>query len=58
MSNAKKCDRCGAFYEKSNPGGGCIEHAENKMCSSTMKADLCPWCYSKLTRWLKDEVDR
>lgn len=54
MANAKKCDRCGAFYTKSKP----IKIGETQLSisnsHSTTLFDLCPECVDKLNRYLND----
>ena len=44
MSEAKRCDRCGTFYE--SHFGGCI--IKKKHC-----IDLCAKCYDELNNWLE-----
>ena len=54
MANAKKCDRCGAFYDiKENPilsiertGTPYINNKYSKYI------DLCPQCLEELKQWL------
>ena len=57
MANAKKCDRCGAFY-------GVNEDREDRihtivglsvnLHSYPRYFDLCPECEKSLDNWLKD----
>lgn len=57
--NAKKCDRCGKFYDyyngnKNKESANAIKFVENARdgvygCSLY---DLCPECMSKLQEWL------
>lgn len=48
MSNAKKCDRCGAFYEPYYP-----RIIIKKGTETTAKMmDLCPVCQDELESWL------
>lgn len=48
MSEAKRCDRCGTFFE-SHLGGYMIK----KRLSSTRCIDLCAECYDELNEWLE-----
>lgn len=48
MSEAKRCDRCGTFFE-SHLGGYIIK----KKVSSTQGFDLCAKCYYELNNWLE-----
>lgn len=48
MSEAKRCDRCGTFFE-SHLGGYMIK----KKLSSTWCIDLCAKCYDELNEWLE-----
>lgn len=61
MANAKKCDRCGVFYEKNvdypvNTNG--IKTVINGMCMTTkightrQETDLCDTCLGKLNLFL------
>lgn len=47
MSNAKKCDRCGAFYE---PYYQSIIIKSNEVNAKTI--DLCPVCQDSIESWL------
>lgn len=49
MSNAKRCDRCGKFYEMGWQMKVMIKRAR---CSDSDRFDLCPKCHDKLTRWM------
>ena len=55
MSNAKKCDRCGLFYEQS------VEHNLNifeyKHPFETYKYDLCAECHKDLVAFLDNNLD-
>lgn len=48
MSEAKRCDRCGTFFE-SHLGGYIIK----KWVSSIRCIDLCTKCYDELNEWLE-----
>ncbi len=47
MSNAKKCDRCGAFYEPYKGQGYLIMRHNFEDC-----IDLCPVCNDSFRSWL------
>lgn len=49
MSNAKKCDRCGAFYEEKHQMFFVIE---NNGITIKMK-DLCDKCEKELIDWVE-----
>lgn len=64
MAAAKKCDRCGHFYEEVEPTAlGDIALAMERLLSPgsvytrqlivEKSLDLCPDCSKSLTRWLK-----
>lgn len=69
MANAKKCDRCGRFYEKrsidcktinsnfvKNLEGNLLMYEVNS--SSGFYFDLCPICFRELMDFLNlEEVD-
>lgn len=48
MSNAKKCDRCGAFYEPYYPR---IFIKKSKEVNAKT-IDLCPVCQDSIESWL------
>ena len=48
MSEAKRCDRCGIFFESHL--GGCMIR---KKLSSIRCIDLCAKCYDELNEWLE-----
>lgn len=57
MSDAKKCDRCGRFFERDEQS--CEMRITQDLLDFRHKHyDLCPDCMSKLERWLSNEVDR
>lgn len=47
MSDAKKCDRCGAFYEPHYP-----RIIIKKATGLTKTVDLCPVCQNSIESWL------
>lgn len=55
--NAKKCDRCGNFYEiyGSNTTANCV-YKQNGDCISRCKCDikyeLCPECMTEFEEWI------
>lgn len=56
--NAKKCDRCGVFYE----GDGCYKKECDIRLIRTVYfnyycLDLCPTCNHSLLEWLKHGND-
>lgn len=70
MANAKKCDRCGAYYDldpiEANPLARLAEIS--KRCAAAHSrdledlavcikgtVDLCPDCSKSLRRWLSNE---
>lgn len=48
MSDAKKCDRCGAFYEPHNP----TVIIEKVTGVRMITMDLCPVCQDSIESWL------
>ena len=52
MSKAKKCDKCGAFYEPYKTDT--IILTKNVM--STDGLDLCPDCMDTFKKWLNNDV--
>lgn len=54
MSNAKKCDRCGIFYE---PGTGFFGKKHiRKPCAREDYYDLCEFCQEDLDRFMDGGV--
>lgn len=52
MANAKKCDRCGAFYDEIiNPNLRIEEHNY----PFVNYIDLCPQCVEELKQWLNSK---
>lgn len=70
MANAKKCDRCGEFYEKRSYDCKTTYSKFIKMLEGDLKVhevnsssgfyfDLCPICFHKLMDFLHiEEVDK
>ena len=69
MANAKKCDRCGAYYQEANPNlintiAFAVEHIamkpEELKCISVIEKllDLCPPCTKSLKRWVKGDAEQ
>ena len=48
--NAKKCDRCGAFYVPTNEGR--VFAIYKSAFSSKFTLDLCPKCYNDLLTFM------
>ena len=62
MATAKKCDRCGKYYDKNEPYtvGGRITVIDGiaftlKDGSVIDPVDLCDECIALLVKWLKGE---
>lgn len=59
--NAKKCDRCGSFYDIRYPSAieelaiafNATSHAQEVCRKMEENVDLCPSCSNKLFEWLK-----
>lgn len=51
MANAKKCDRCGAFYESYDEK----EDRKNTNSFMTLNIDLCPACNESLHEWFEND---
>lgn len=52
--NAKKCDRCGKFYEHYNGDDIIMSHNFFKAVYGKRTYDLCPECMEKLREWFKE----
>ena len=48
--NAKKCDRCGAFYVSTNEGR--VFAINKRSFPSNYTLDLCPKCYNDLLTFM------
>ena len=64
MSNAKKCDRCGLFYQEVDPSAIDIlansffetfssKNLRNVQSVVEEMIDFCPQCSKEFTMWLK-----
>jgi hypothetical protein len=64
MSNAKKCDRCGMFYQEVEPSAFDVlansfsemfssENLRNIQSEVEEMIDFCPQCSKEFTMWLK-----
>ena len=69
MANAKKCDRCGAYYQEVEPNVfGALAAAlrpitmqeRERKCISTIETflDLCPSCSKSLKSWVKGNEEK
>lgn len=62
MAVARKCDRCGAFYDRYNENNNdsiensnamaFIIHYKNDTYNTCKHFDLCPDCKDKLVNWI------
>ena len=52
MANARKCDRCGAFYQPRYDDDKII----NEIRASATVYDVCPKCASDFIMWLRNNV--
>lgn len=62
MALARKCDRCGAFYDRYNEDESCniektnamafIFHYGNNTHDICKQFDLCPDCKDELVKWI------
>lgn len=57
--NAKKCDRCGAYYDIKQKAG-IVRYSNTGVCVAWLSAikDLCPSCYAELKDWLNALKER
>ena len=58
MSNAKKCDRCGAYFQPKSWKGQYAFIINPEYGREGRGFDLCDECMRKLVAWLKDEVEK
>ena len=49
MSDSKKCDRCGAFYDAAKCS---VTFTPDGFSFHETKIDLCPTCKGKFLKWL------
>lgn len=55
MADAKKCDRCGSFYDRgARPDSDYLLSKYTKDASKLI--DLCPTCTNLLELWMEDKV--
>lgn len=53
MANAKKCDRCGGYFDMSSSGFNRLLLCNSGRISNNDKVfDLCPTCMNNLRTWL------
>ena len=52
MAKARKCDRCGQFYDLLKDFR---KYRIQEMSGSISDVDLCPDCYETFTKWLTGE---
>lgn len=57
MANAKKCDRCGSYYEHYDNIAGGAETIQFRRRNNFLIAsvDMCPTCMGKLWTWMGGE---
>lgn len=63
MANAKKCDRCGRYYDSNvlsamQSAAAALEKLKRSLQQEAVKqieenVDLCPQCVNSLKRWYK-----
>lgn len=53
MADAKKCDRCGKYYDK-NDRKMLLYNYQGKRYDKAF--DLCPGCVTELERWFNKDV--
>ena len=58
MSAAKKCDRCGAYFQPKGLRGQYAFIINPEHGREGKGFDLCDECMKKLAVWLKDEVEQ
>ena len=51
MSDAKKCDRCGAFYKVNTKSRIVYEYYGSGVSKTKNCGDLCERCSSKFDKW-------
>ena len=51
MSEARKCDRCGTFYEKTSKSRIVYEYFPAGVSTTKNCGDVCPRCAAKFDRW-------
>lgn len=59
MSDVKKCDRCGRFYERSTESRFIIEYfSESNIKFTKNGGDMCPKCAERFDRWWNKKKER
>ena len=66
MANAKKCDRCGSYYDSYNDKNNAekingimlINIDSNNRYFSHEPYDLCPVCSDELMKWFRKENEK
>ena len=57
MANAKKCDRCGEYFDYSSKGFNHLMLDNSYRLGNNIKSfDLCPKCMDVLGSWLKSKA--
>lgn len=58
MANAKKCDRCGKYFDNSSHGFNCIALNNSNILDNRKdkKLDLCPSCMKALMLYLQNKA--
>lgn len=51
MSDARKCDRCGALYAEGGKGRVIHEYYSGSTRRTKNSGDMCPKCAAKFDRW-------
>jgi len=51
MSDARKCDRCGAYYDGCRQARVLYEYFPNTTSTTKNGGDMCPKCAAKFDRW-------
>lgn len=58
--DAKKCDRCGSFYDKfalPNTNFLLSKYCNNGRQDLTRVMDLCPECQAAIGRWMENKAE-
>lgn len=57
MANAKKCDRCGGYFDNSSTGFNHIMlDNSNRISTNNKMLDLCPSCMKALMLYLQNKA--
>lgn len=59
MSDAKKCNRCGKFYDIYGQANNAVGFRFVNRCDAPLQPiyDLCPDCMEELKNWLANSSD-